>query len=318
MVAPFLPQRLYPIRDQPAGIVCHFFVPIRGPGALSSGAGVNPLCGSLLLPLSKRTIHELLSVHLLRPPARAIGTFEAGTTDAIVSAMTVFPAHPRHAERHEQGPPRLDCKYCVILHPGAAEAEDDARGGTAGEMGEQSNLPTPMEVPTRIGATGPAWGGVLENGTLGLLLEVLDGASEEDQARIEAQEAADEEDKGKGKMKTSGRSKARSRKAAVTKWDPTLIGNFCRWRGCLDACTGGGAVGAKNVCLAHGEVKQFLDRRSGVQGGKNTSESSRYLIRKPPSDGHGQAAGSSNSARAVGLEADLAVLLHASSLLQVG
>jgi hypothetical protein len=113
-----------------------------------------------------------------------------------------------------------------------------------------------------------------------------------------------------------GRGKRGRKVGSSPRWDPTIVGPYCRWRSCLDEAVGGQGAG-KHVCEVHGEVKRFLDARSAVgskgQGGKDkaaaASEATRYLPRKPPAD-------SSRRAR-VGMDFEVLSLLHASSLLQV-
>ena len=129
--------------------------------------------------------------------------------------------------------------------------------------------------------------------------------------------------KGSGVKRKGGR---RGNQAVTTRWDPALIGPFCRWRSCLDDGSSSSSssemmVWFKHVCPVHAEIKAFLDRRSGSPGsgggggGKSSSgscsEASRYLLRKAlvPEMRKGRRVGI--------LQADMTSLLHASSLLQV-
>jgi len=90
--------------------------------------------------------------------------------------------------------------------------------------------------------------------------------------------------------------------SSPSKWDSTLLGNFCRWRSCLRHASAHPAP--RSLCVHHAHLKQFLDARAPK--GK-PSETGRFLPKRPPATKRTSPPTTSD---------DLALLKAASSLLQ--
>ena len=108
--------------------------------------------------------------------------------------------------------------------------------------------------------------------------------------------------------------KGKKGQPGVLRWDLTLIGPFCRWRSCLEGTVPsvpGGTV--RHVCEVHSELKRYLDARRPTGKEKATSESARYMLRKPLPPVEVTKKGLTLGV----MEADVVALLHASTLLQV-
>jgi hypothetical protein len=95
-------------------------------------------------------------------------------------------------------------------------------------------------------------------------------------------------------------------KKAKKRWDPAVLGNFCRWRACMleatakvsplscesaaklniPPLTSNRQPAPKYLCTGHSHVKTFLDvRAAGTTGGPlppTCADAARFLPRKPP------------------------------------
>ncbi len=101
----------------------------------------------------------------------------------------------------------------------------------------------------------------------------------------------------------SPRKPDQTRASTKPKWDPTILWTFCRWRSCLSHSTA--LPAPKYLCNHHSNLKALLDSRAGKA---SSSESTRFLPKKPPTAPRANPNGSADG--------DLALIKAASSLLQ--
>ena len=99
----------------------------------------------------------------------------------------------------------------------------------------------------------------------------------------------------------TGSAARKEKKGGKRKWDNAILSNFCRWRACLSCATP--RTTPKYLCNLHTNLKHYLDSSRPLNS-TLSSESSKYLPKKPPFHASGKT------------PSDLHMIKAASSLLQ--